>query len=186
MTIFVFGLQGQAFAATNSVSKCQETTNNGKYWEYRSFLINAGADGKGKKGLAKGNNNVNGDGVNEALNSYLRKAAGWTTAQHVTNIENLKSQLDGFDGSAGLLGYVWLEIANKAMAHFNTQNLDKNHKIGIDVWGRINENNVAPNNNENGYSYNKDDRSGHIWATMCFEIRFGGGSPNQDPDAKVR
>jgi len=178
-----FGMSGTAFAngAPPAASKCAEATNNGKYWEYRNFLITGR-----KKGLAKGNNNVNGKGVKEALNGYLRKAATWDTNEHVAKIESLKANLDGFDEASGLVGYVWLEIAKKALAHYNTNTLADNAKIDIDVWGRINENNVAPNNSENGYVFNSSAGSGHIWATMCFEIRFSGTGHNDDPDVKIR
>ena len=72
------------------------------------------------------------------------------------------------------------------MTRYNTLSLDSTNKIDIVVWGRINENNVTPNTGEKGFEYKKDERSGHVWATMCFEIRFAGTNANQDPDAKVR
>ena len=61
----------------------------------RNFFV------RGKKGLSKGNNNVNGDGVAAALNSYLRKAADWNTKEHVAEIDKFKSKLTGFRRCAG-------------------------------------------------------------------------------------
>lgn len=180
-TLFFFVSEhGPAFA----VPECTEATTTGKYWEYRDFFIRAGI----KRGLrkGKGNNKINGERVNEALNELLPNQSGWTTRQHIDNIEPLIPTLAGFQGAEGLISLVWVEIAEKAMKHYTTDSLAKKNKIEIDVWGRIDENNIEPHPSEAGYRYDFNDGSGHLWATMCFELRWAHTRGNQDPDAKIR
>jgi hypothetical protein len=171
---------GGASEAAFAVPGCAAAADNGKFWEYRDVFIR-----RNGQGLAKGNNNVNGDGVNAALNRLLRKKASWSTQEHIDNIEALTSKLNSFSGAPGIAGYVWLEIAKKALAHYSIDTLESTHKIGINVYGRIDENNVEPHPSEAGFSYDASKASGHIWTTLCFEIRWNTPSI-QPPDAKVQ
>lgn len=176
---FVLGQQGLAFAN----NRCTEAGSAGKFWEFRAVRVEGY-----KKGLKQGigQNKINGKGVKEALNTYLLKAASWSTQQHVDNINDLKAKLGGFEGTQGFLGLMWVAIANKALSHYNTNTLNNNAKISIDAKGRINKNKVAPHPNEDAFYFNGNDGSGHIWATMCYEIRFAGTGDNDDPDARVQ
>jgi hypothetical protein len=179
LLLSLFTLVGASEAAF-AVPQCAAAGANGKFWEYREVLIT-----RNNKGLAKGNNMVNGDGVNAALNRLLRKKASWSTEQHIENIETLIPKLNSFEGAPGIVGYVWLEIAKKALAHYSTDTLDNFDKIGINVYGRIDNKNVEPHTTEDGYSYDKNNGSGHIWTTLCFEIRWD-TNPTLPPDAKVQ
>jgi hypothetical protein len=169
-----------AGAGADANARCEAADNDGKFWEYRKVLIT-----RNNKGLAKGNNNFNGKLVNAALNRLLRKKASWSTEQHIENIETLVPKLNSFEGAPGIVGYVWLEIAKKALVHYSTDTLDNFNNIRINVYGRIDNKNVEPHTTEDGYSYDKSNGSGHIWTTLCFEIRWN-TSPSTVPDAKIR
>jgi hypothetical protein len=174
------GASEAAFAGAGAEARCAAADIDGKFWVYREVLIT-----RNNNGLAKGNNMVNGDGVNAALNRLLRKKASWSTQDHIDNIKTLIPKLNSFEGAPGIVGYVWLEIAKKALARYTTDTLDKFMKIGINVYGRIDDNNVQPHPTEVGYRYDDSNGSGHIWTTLCFEIRWN-TSPSTVPDAKIR
>ena len=184
----LFGVSEAVFAASSALSRCASASTDVKYWEYRKVFFAR----NGQMGLAKGNHNINGDGVNTALNRLLRKKASWSTQDHINNIEALIPKLNSFAGAPGIVGYVWLEIAKKALAHYSTDTLEKTHHIDIIAYGRIDQDNAQPHPTEAGFSYNTSNGSGHIWTTLCFEIRWNNGpagpaqAPSSAPDAKIQ
>jgi hypothetical protein len=171
-------------SAEATVVSCS-TAGAGKYYGLNRVGVHALKRKVNKSGITT----VHKINAEEALKAMMRPGfddAGvkWTSKFHLYMVETNSKRLGEFRGAAGLVSYVWIDILEAMLD--GKDEFSGNDQAEVRAWGRINENTTAPNGTQLGFKYDPSNGSGHVWVTMCFEIRVGNPAPPQRRGALCR